>query len=723
MGGNGGGPWGRRGGEGGEEFVFASVTADSSDGDDDGTALVRERLALEGFETKDVEMGDLGVEGLGKEGVGNEASVQGGLATKGLGAQGALGDAGIQDYRRHLGVTGGGLSHAMRLHGTGIGQPGLPAATTFSRTNPNAASQGAVIMDGGGEEKGGGEGSSSGGAVRQDDDSIDRERLGLREIVRARNASAGGGRGSPSDLAGNLSDLPNRHNSLTGTQGSHVVGSTGASGRVHIPVQGAQGDVRPHASRPATAGITGGEPSQRTPVASMGGDASGPSVTADAARNDSTRDGADPIKPMDKAAEGGLRRVSKDPGGTDLGAGAGALESSSPSVAVGRRITSLVARTGRGLLGKGKGGRRDHIPGKGAGRHVPVEASHDVGKGGLDAGKGGQVASKGGLDGALARRAGSCAVVGNSGSLLLYALGRAIDAHDLVIRLNVAPTKGFQRHVGGRTTFRLVNRLHMGFRETPDETVLQHVSTEDALRLFIAQQKRARMGAGVGAAAGSKGNGLFAPGGVAYAIDPDFHELALNKTDKGVLSNGFFALLLATQLCNSITVYGFFRKWRGVVRYHYFDAEQPDTMQSSRDDKERQLITNLLAEHRRAGRSFSNGEPCMGMDVDQWGADVAADGRRGDTRADGGEPAGSYGACPECPLGSHCEPGIWHPVPDPGFCYPRKHPLGNVQSEHGVPHVACFQACNESRPDEQGTCGSGERSYCPVKDSTGCDVQ
>ena len=55
----------------------------------------------------------------------------------------------------------------------------------------------------------------------------------------------------------------------------------------------------------------------------------------------------------------------------------------------------------------------------------------------------------------------TCAIVGNSGSLLRSAFGKAIDSHSTVLRLNQAPRgeKGnsFARHVGTTTTFRLVN--------------------------------------------------------------------------------------------------------------------------------------------------------------------------------------------------------------------------------------------------------------------------
>ena len=49
----------------------------------------------------------------------------------------------------------------------------------------------------------------------------------------------------------------------------------------------------------------------------------------------------------------------------------------------------------------------------------------------------------------------SCAVVGNSGTLLNGTFGNAIDSHSTVIRINQAMTnRKYQRHVGSKTTFR-----------------------------------------------------------------------------------------------------------------------------------------------------------------------------------------------------------------------------------------------------------------------------
>jgi hypothetical protein len=56
-------------------------------------------------------------------------------------------------------------------------------------------------------------------------------------------------------------------------------------------------------------------------------------------------------------------------------------------------------------------------------------------------------------------------------------LGAAIDAHAAVIRINGAPTVGFEELVGSKTTLRLVNRHHFGFYESDKEVVLQHITT------------------------------------------------------------------------------------------------------------------------------------------------------------------------------------------------------------------------------------------------------
>lgn len=51
----------------------------------------------------------------------------------------------------------------------------------------------------------------------------------------------------------------------------------------------------------------------------------------------------------------------------------------------------------------------------------------------------------------------SCAVVGNSGILLQKTQGQLIDSHEMVIRLNNAHTRGFEKKVGSKTTLAFIN--------------------------------------------------------------------------------------------------------------------------------------------------------------------------------------------------------------------------------------------------------------------------
>jgi hypothetical protein len=66
----------------------------------------------------------------------------------------------------------------------------------------------------------------------------------------------------------------------------------------------------------------------------------------------------------------------------------------------------------------------------------------------------------------------SCALVSSSRDMLRKKLGAVIDAHAVVMRINGAPTKGFEAYVGARTTFRFMHSGYYGWRENEREVLV-----------------------------------------------------------------------------------------------------------------------------------------------------------------------------------------------------------------------------------------------------------
>ncbi|KAK3272032.1 hypothetical protein CYMTET_19646 [Cymbomonas tetramitiformis] len=85
----------------------------------------------------------------------------------------------------------------------------------------------------------------------------------------------------------------------------------------------------------------------------------------------------------------------------------------------------------------------------------------------------------------------SCAVVGNSGSLTFGKFGQSVDSHDIVIRINQAPTsRQHKGRVGTRTTFRLLNHLwtaHYAYRAEE-----KNVPVEPNVTLVVSRAESSR---------------------------------------------------------------------------------------------------------------------------------------------------------------------------------------------------------------------------------------
>eukprot|EP00899_Mesostigma_viride_P014898 jgi/Mesvir1/23409/Mv21101-RA.1 len=199
----------------------------------------------------------------------------------------------------------------------------------------------------------------------------------------------------------------------------------------------------------------------------------------------------------------------------------------------------------------------------------------------------------------------TCAIVGNSGALLLKEYGREIDAHDMVYRFNQAPTKGYELHVGARSSHESLNGYwvkqlldeHRGFRwnsRQRDTAIVLFEMFEPWAFVWkskaqLAEKDRWWKSAYVRLRRNHPDRKIISMSPVfvswAYQLYRDlrrrFQKLKLGRYPGEKPMSGFYAFLFALQICDEIDLYGF-QAWREtdshgplVVKYHYFDSAMP----------------------------------------------------------------------------------------------------------------------------------------------------
>eukprot|EP00899_Mesostigma_viride_P006134 jgi/Mesvir1/15521/Mv03173-RA.1 len=197
----------------------------------------------------------------------------------------------------------------------------------------------------------------------------------------------------------------------------------------------------------------------------------------------------------------------------------------------------------------------------------------------------------------------TCAVVGNSGTLLKHAFGRAIDSADAVFRINYAPTHGYERHAGTKTTFDIINQQHTKAFVPEVQAGGSLPSSKRAswrnsyLVVFEVTSPFARQH-------------LYLPllkkfnekhkAGPVIVLSSDFvveahraWSLVKRLVEAAAYSHhsylqkpmsGFFAVYFALQICEEVHLYGFSPYRKGErVHYHYFDSVAAVTASHSFD--------------------------------------------------------------------------------------------------------------------------------------------
>ncbi|XP_041707349.1 CMP-N-acetylneuraminate-beta-galactosamide-alpha-2,3-sialyltransferase 1 [Coregonus clupeaformis] len=167
-------------------------------------------------------------------------------------------------------------------------------------------------------------------------------------------------------------------------------------------------------------------------------------------------------------------------------------------------------------------------------------------------------------------RCRTCAVVGNSGNLKGSHYGALIDSSDVIIRMNKAPTSGYEQDVGSRTTHHIMypesaidldntTSLVLFPFKTLDLQWLPGAITNGSHITFSYARLRAK---------------IKANKDLVLVLNPVFmkyvHEVWLDYYGK-YPSTGFMALILALHICDEVNVYGF-GKDRNGNWHHYWET-------------------------------------------------------------------------------------------------------------------------------------------------------
>ncbi|XP_017262955.1 alpha-N-acetyl-neuraminyl-2,3-beta-galactosyl-1,3-N-acetyl-galactosaminide alpha-2,6-sialyltransferase isoform X2 [Kryptolebias marmoratus] len=196
--------------------------------------------------------------------------------------------------------------------------------------------------------------------------------------------------------------------------------------------------------------------------------------------------------------------------------------------------------------------------------------------------------SPGGKGQFLDMHCNQCALVSSSGQMLGAGAGEEIDRIGCVIRMNNAPTTGFERDVGSRTSVRVVSHTSVPLLVKHEGRYFQQLA--DTTYVFWGPDRNMRQDG-----KGQVFNVLLRmavkyPDLRLYAVtrnkiqhcDGVFqNETGKNRMKTGAyLSTGFFAMILALEMCDSISVYGMIdnnycsRANHSVVPYHYYEQNQ-----------------------------------------------------------------------------------------------------------------------------------------------------